>query len=122
LSSVSTASGPKSCITASGASAYASSTKSTPSSARLTARSVLSAVVPTYCPTSPALSTSTRCPRRSSPIARYISASSRAIVVLPGARIAEEDEVLRRRDLRQTVLEPARLHLKERDDARAPAP
>ena len=46
-------------------------------------RSVLSAVEPTHWPTSPARSTSTSCPRRSSPIARYICASRRATVVLP---------------------------------------
>ena len=46
-------------------------------------RSVLIAVSPTYWPTSPARSTSTRCPRLSSPIERYICASSRATVVLP---------------------------------------
>jgi len=48
LSSVSTASGPKSRVLSSGASAYASSTNSSPSSARRTARSVLIAVVPMY--------------------------------------------------------------------------
>src|SRR5436190_3866622 len=57
--------------------------KRTPSSARRIARSVLSAVEPTYSPTSPARSTSTRWPFSSSPIDRYICASSRAIVVLP---------------------------------------
>src|SRR5215218_2868841 len=57
--------------------------KSTPSSARRIARSVLTAVMPTYSPTSPARSTSTRCPRLRSPIARYMCASRRAIVVLP---------------------------------------
>src|SRR5712691_10200335 len=57
--------------------------KRTPSSARWIARSVLIAVAPTYWPTSPARSTSTRWPRLSRPIARYISASRRAIVVLP---------------------------------------
>src|SRR5918912_1050376 len=57
--------------------------KSTPSSARWIARSVFVAVCPTYSPTRPARSTSTRWPFRSSPIARYIWASRRAIVVLP---------------------------------------
>src|SRR5579884_1540313 len=83
LSSVSIASSPKSRRSPSRASAYASSTKSTPSSARRTTRSVLIAVSPTYWPTSPARSTSTRWPRRSSPIERYICASRRATVVLP---------------------------------------
>src|SRR5918993_3721301 len=55
----------------------------TPSSARLIARSVLIAVWPMYWPTSEARSTSTRWPFSSSPIAPYISASSRATVVLP---------------------------------------
>src|SRR5437764_5910156 len=41
------------------------------------------AVVPTYWPTRPARSTSTRWPRRSRPIARYISARRRATVVFP---------------------------------------
>src|SRR4051794_25680067 len=57
--------------------------KRTPSSARRIARSVLTAVEPTYSPTRPARSTSTRCPRSSSPSERYICASSRATVVLP---------------------------------------
>ena len=57
--------------------------KSTPPSARRIARSVLIAVMPTYSPTRPARSTSTRWPRSSSPIARYMCASSRATVVLP---------------------------------------
>ena len=57
--------------------------KRTPSSARRIARSVLIAVWPTYWPTSEARSTSTRWPFSSSPIAPYISASSRATVVLP---------------------------------------
>src|SRR5215208_814009 len=83
LSSVSIASSPKSSRSPSRASEYASSTKRTPSSARRITRSVLIAVRPTYWPTSPARSTSTRWPRRSSPIERYISASSRATVVLP---------------------------------------
>src|SRR5829696_1217895 len=83
LSSVSIASSPKSSRSPSRASEYASSTNSTPSSARRITRSVLIAVRPTYWPTSPARSTSTRWPRRSSPIERYISASSRATVVLP---------------------------------------
>src|SRR5436189_3855425 len=57
--------------------------KRTPPSARRTARSVLIAVIPTYSPTRPERSTSTRWPRSSSPIARYMCASSRATVVLP---------------------------------------
>src|SRR6059058_4435467 len=57
--------------------------KSTPSSARRMTRSVLSAVVPTYCPTRPDRSTSTRWPRFNRPIARYIWARRRATVVLP---------------------------------------
>src|SRR5262245_3327775 len=57
--------------------------KRTPSSARRMARSVLIAVRPTYWPTSPARSTSTRWPRRRRPIERYICASRRATVVLP---------------------------------------
>src|SRR6266550_6006729 len=57
--------------------------KSTPSSARRTARSVLIAVSPTYWPTRPGRPTSTRWPRRRSPIEWYISARSRATVVLP---------------------------------------
>src|SRR5512132_2601828 len=57
--------------------------KSTPASARRTARSVLIAVRPTYWPTRPARSTSTRWPRRKRPIEWYISASNRATVVLP---------------------------------------
>src|SRR3954471_439895 len=83
LSSVSIASSPKSSRSPSRASAYASSTKSTPSSALRMTRSVLTAVSPTYWPTSPARSTSTRCPFRSKPIERYICASRRATVVLP---------------------------------------
>jgi len=35
---------------------------------------------------------------------------------LAGAGIAEEDQVLRRRDLRQAVPLPLRLHLQERDE------
>ena len=57
--------------------------KRTPSSARRIARSVLIAVWPTYWPTSEARSTSTRWPFSRRPIAPYISASSRATVVLP---------------------------------------
>src|SRR5579884_579007 len=83
LSSVSIASSPKSSRSLSRASEYASSTNSTPSSARRITRSVLTAVSPTYWPTSPARSTSTRWPRRSSPMERYICASRRATVVLP---------------------------------------
>src|SRR3954447_1254694 len=83
LSSVSIASSPKSSLSASRESAYASSTNSTPSSALRITRSVFTAVSPTYWPTSPARSTSTSCPRRSNPIERYICASSRATVVLP---------------------------------------
>src|SRR3954469_18181091 len=83
LSRVSIASSPKSSRSASRDSAYASSTKSTPSSALRTTRSVFTAVSPTYWPTSPARSTSTRRPFRRSPIERYICASKRATVVLP---------------------------------------
>ena len=83
LSSVSIASSPKSSRSLSRASAYASSMKRTPSIALRMTRSVLIAVSPTYWPTSPARSTSTRWPRLSSPIERYICASSRATVVLP---------------------------------------
>ena len=36
---------------------------------------------------------------------------------LAGSRVAEEDEMLRRRDLGQPVLEAAALHLEERDEA-----
>src|SRR6478752_3831739 len=57
--------------------------KRTPSIALRMTRSVLIAVRPTYWPTSPARSTSTRWPRLSSPIERYICASSRATVVFP---------------------------------------
>ena len=89
---------------------------STPSSARRIARSVFNAVMPTYWPTSAARSTSTRCPRRKSPIARYISASNRATVVFPVPGIAEEDEMLGRRDLGQAVALPLRLHLQEGDE------
>ncbi len=60
-----------------------SSMNRTPSSAERTTRSVLRAVAPTCCPTSAARSTSTRWPFCSRPTARYISASSRATVVLP---------------------------------------
>src|SRR3954454_12679743 len=116
LSSVSIASLPKSSRSSPTASEYASSTKSTPSSALRTARSVLIAGSPTYCPTSPARSTSTRCPRRSSPIDRYISASSRRDGRLPGAGIPEEDQVLGGRYLREAVLRAPALHFEERDE------
>mmetsp|Transcript_6164 Transcript_6164/g.21054 ORF Transcript_6164/g.21054 Transcript_6164/m.21054 type:complete len:674 (-) Transcript_6164:380-2401(-) len=63
--------------------AYASSTKSMPPRASLTAALVLMAVCPAYPATSPARSTSTICPVRSTPRAASISATMRATVVLP---------------------------------------
>jgi hypothetical protein len=116
LSRVSIASAPKSRRSSGAASEYASSMKSTPSSARRTARSVLIAVSPTYWPTRPARSTSTRWPRRRRPIERYISASRPRDRRLAGARVAQEDEVLRGRDLREPVLGAPPLYLEERDE------
>ena len=71
--------------------------KRTPSSARRITRSVFIAVAPTYCATSPDRSTSTRWPFCSRPTDAVHLGEQPRDGRLPGARVAEEHEMVRRR-------------------------
>ena len=90
--------------------------KSTPSSARRIARFVLIAVAPTYWPTSAgAVDLDEVALLQEAHRAVHLREQARDRR-LARARVAEEDEVLARRDLGQPVLLAARLHLQEGDE------
>ena len=90
--------------------------KSTPSSARRIARSVLIAVWPTYWPTSDGAVDLDEMSLLEKPHRAVHLGEEPGDCGLPGAGVAEEDEVLARGHLGQVVLLAARLDLEERDE------